>query len=329
MPADVGVNPGAEVEFKAYGFDEKGRPLGEVEAEWSLAGQLPPVFPIGLAPPPPLQAPPQLKAPPPLKAPPLLKTPPPPPALKGELSERSGKSTKLTVGKPPMAPANQFGRVVAKVGDRTGYGRVRVAAALPFKADFTKVPEGRTPGGWVNTAGKFTVAKLPDGTVVLRKLNVNPSPLVSRAHAFIGLPHCTDYTIEADVQGSKVRADMPDIGIDANRYTLMLAGNTQQLRLVSWDALPRIDKTIDFPWKPGEWYSLKLTVKVEGGKAVVRGKAWSRDAGEPKEWTVEVVDSTPNKDGAPALYAYSAGILGPGQPGTEIYFTNVKITPNK
>jgi hypothetical protein len=218
---------------------------------------------------------------------------------------------------------------VAKVGDATGYARVRVAAALPFKADFSKVPLGRTPGGWVNTAGKFEVAKLPDGKVVLRKLNVNASPLVSRAHAFIGLPGLTNYTIEADVLGSKVRADMPDIGIDGNRYTLMLAGNTQQLRLISWDALPRIDRTIQFPWKPGEWYSLKLTVQVDGDKAIVRGKVWPRDAGEPKEWTVEVEDPVGNKEGSPALYGYAAGILGPGEPGTEIYYDNVKIIPNK
>jgi outer membrane protein assembly factor BamB len=312
LPADVAVNPGAEVEFKAFAFDDKGRALGEVEAEWSLAGQLPPVFPIGLP------------APPPPKTPPT-----PPPALRGELSEKNGKGTKLTVGKPPMAPPNQFGRVVAKVGGVTGYARVRVAAALPFHADFSRVPLGRTPGGWVNTAGKFEVAKLPDGKVVLRKLNVNPSPLVSRAHAFIGLPTLTDYTIEADVLGTKVRADMPDIGIDANRYTLMLVGNTQQLRLISWDALPRIDRTIQLPWKPGEWYTLKLTVKVEGDKAIVRGKVWPRDAGEPEKWTVEVEDPVGNKEGAPALYGYAAGILGPGQPGTEIYYDNVKITPNK
>lgn len=311
VPAEVGVNPGAEVEFKAYAFDEAGRSLGEVEAEWKLAGQLPPVYPIGLtAPPPPKGA-------------------QPPPALKGELSAKSGKSTKLTVAKPPMAPPLQFGRVVAQVGDVSGHSRVRVAPTVPFKADFSKVPAGRAPSGWVNTAGKFSVAKLPDGGYVLRKRNDNPSPLVARAHAYIGLPDLTDYTIEADVQGSQVGKDMPDIGLDANRYTLLLTGNTQQLRLISWDALPRIDKTIAFPWEPGKWYSLKLTVSIDGDKATVRGRAWPRDAGEPKEWTVEVEDSTPNKEGAPALYALATGIGGPTKPGTEVYFQNVKITPNK
>jgi outer membrane protein assembly factor BamB len=309
VPADVALNPAGTAEFKVRAFDDKGRLLGEVDADWSLAGSLPPVFPIGY--------PPQPKA----------ATPPAaPPPLQGELSARAGKETKLTVAN---APPGQFGRVVARAGGLTGYARVRVAPVLPYRVDFSRIPEGRTPGGWVNTQGKFSVVQLPGGRKVLAKGNTNPSPLVSRAHAFIGLPGLTDYTIEADVQGSKVRSDMPDIGIDANRYTLMLGGNTQQLRLVSWDALPRIDNTIQFNWKPGVWYSMKLTVKIEGDKAVVRGKVWPREAGEPKEWTVEVEDPVPNRHGAPALYAYSAGILGPKQPGTEIFFDNVKVTPNK
>jgi outer membrane protein assembly factor BamB len=247
--------------------------------------------------------------------------------LKGELSETKGTRTKLTIAKAP--PPLQFGRVVAKAGGLTAYARVRVAPVLPFQADFTKVPAGRTPAGWVNTQGKFSVVKLPTGEVVLKKRNDNASPLVARAHAFIGLPELTDYTLEADVQGTKVKKDMPDVGIDVNRYTLLLVGNTQQLRLVSWDALPRIDKTIVFPWKPDTWYSMKLTVKVAGSKALVQGKVWPRGTPEPTDWTVEVEDPVANTEGAPALYANSTGIGGPKEPGTEIYFDNVKITPNK
>jgi outer membrane protein assembly factor BamB len=300
--------PSGSTEFKVRAFDDKGRLIGDVEADWSLAGQLPPAFPIGMTPPRPAPGAPA------------------PPVLKGELSTATGKSTRLTAAK---MPPGQFGRVVARYKGLTGYARVRVAWVPPLKTDFSKVPEGRTPGGWVNTMGKFAVTKLPDGRVVLKKLNTNPSPLVSRAHAFIGLPEETGYTIEADVMGTQVRTDLPDIGIDANRYTLMLAGNTQQLRLVSWDALPRIDRTIQFPWKPGVWYSMKLTVKVNGDKATVRGKVWPRDEQEPSSWTVEVEDSVPNREGAPALYGYAAGILGPGEPGTDIYYDNVRVTPNK
>jgi outer membrane protein assembly factor BamB len=308
VPADVDLTPGGSTEFKARVFDAQGRLIDEVEAEWSLAGQLPPAFPFGM---------------------PAPKPQPgaqPPPPLRGELSEKKGTTTKLTVA---PAPPGQFGRVVARYGKLTGYARVRVAWVPPLKTDFSKVPPGRTPGGWVNCAGKFAVVKLPDGRVVLKKRNDNPSPLVSRAHAFIGLPSQTNYTIEAEVMGTKVRTDMPDVGVDANRYNLMLAGNTQQLRLTSWDALPRIDRTVTFPWKPGVWYHMKLTVQVEGDKAVVRGKVWQRDEPEPTEWTVEVEDPTPNREGAPALYGYAAATESDGQPGTDIYYDNVKVTPNK
>ncbi|HEY7155116.1 MAG TPA: PQQ-binding-like beta-propeller repeat protein [Gemmataceae bacterium] len=308
VPADVALTPGQSVNFKALAYDDHGRLIGEIKAEWSLAGPLPPAFPIGM---------PQ----------PKTKSASPPQPMKGDLSAKSGTSTKLTVGNDPPA---QFGRVVAKANGLTAYARIRVAPLLPYTIDFAKeVPLGRTPGGWVNCQGKFAVAKMKDGTTALKKRNDVPSPLVARAYAFIGLPNTTGYTIQADVQGSKLRADLPDMGVDANHYSLVLIGNTQQLRLISWDALPRIDESIAFPWKPDVWYRMKLTVEVKGDKAIARGKVWPRDEPEPEKWTVEVEDSTPNRQGSPALYGYSTGIQGPTSPGTEIWYTNVKVTPNK
>jgi outer membrane protein assembly factor BamB len=309
VPADVALTPGQSVTFTARTFDEQGRLIGEVEADWSLAGPLPPQFPIGFPNPP---------APTPGAA--------PPPPMKGKLNADHGTTTKLTVGNNPPA---QFGRVVAKANGLTAYARIRVAPNLPYSVDFSKIPVGRTPGGWVNCQGKFAVAKMKDGTLALKKRNDAPSPLVARAHAYIGLPSMTGYTIQADMQGGKLDKDLPDMGVGANRYTLLLNGNTQQLRLISWDALPRIDNSIAYPWQPDVWYRLKLTVEVKDDKAIARGKVWPRDQPEPEEWTVEVEDTTPNREGAPSLYGNATGIKGPKSPGTEIYYTNVKITPNK
>ena len=114
-----------------------------------------------------------------------------------------------------------------------------------------------------------------------------------------------DYTIECDVLGTTVQDDRkenlwPDVGIGANRYKLVLAGEIQKLRLVSWDVLPRIDKTIDYPWKAGVWYRLKLTVEIQGdGTGVAKGKAWERNQPEPAEWTIKVADPRPNVEGSP------------------------------
>lgn len=309
VPADAALTPGQCVMFKALAYDDKGRRIGEVKADWSLAGPLPPRFPIGFPAPP--ARPGKAAAPPPMK---------------GELSVEKGPCAKLTVGN--IVPG-QFGRVVAKANGLTAYARIRVAPIPPYSIDFAKVPLGRTPGGWVNCQGKFAVAKMPDGTIALKKRNNAPSPLVARAHAYIGLPNLTGYTIQADMQGTQVKKDLPDMGVEANRYSLVLLGNTQELRLNSWDAVKRIDNTIAFPWKPGVWYRLKLTVEVQDDKAIARGKVWPRDKPEPKEWTIKIEDATPNREGAPALYGYSTGIRGPKNPGTEVYYANVKITPNK
>ncbi len=291
IPADVVLHPGDSIAFKARTFDKYGQLIGETKAEWSL-------------PTPPL--------------PPKAKTPPPP--LKGTL-----EGGKLTVSKD--LPAQQ-GYVLAKADGLTAKARVRVAPQLPYTQDFEKVPVGAVPAGWVNTQGKFLVKQLPNGNKVLGKNNTNPSPLVAKANAFIGLPDYTNYTIEADVLGTKVNDALPDMGVVNCRYTLWLTGPTQSLRLTSWDAIPRVDETIGFAWQADTWYRFKLKVTMENGKAVARGKVWPRDEKEPAKWTVEVTDATPNTEGAPALYAYVRGFQG-NNPGNDVQFDNVRVTPNK
>src|SRR5436190_16035155 len=179
-----------------------------------------------------------------------------PPALRGSIDE----SGKLTVSREVPG---QFGSVMAKAGGLTATARIRVVPNLPVKQDFEKVPEGRVPGGWVNAQGKFSVRKMGDSNVFVKLAN-NASPLVCRANAYITRPQCTNYTIRSDVRGSRVNKDMPDAGVSGNRYTLMLDGNKQLLRIVSCVALPRIEKSIDWPWRPDTWYTLKLRVDLGG-----------------------------------------------------------------
>ena len=190
-----------------------------------------------------------------------------------------------------------------------------------------KVPVSAAPAGWVQVQGRWKVAQLKDGSKVLAKVNTVPNPMIAQSYCYIGLPSDTDYTISTDVQGFKAHNDLPEMGLINNRYTLFLMGNTQQLRLVSWEAIPRIDRTISYPWKPGVWYSMKLTCTVQGDKAYVRGKVWPRGQPEPKEWTVELVDPTPNRKGAPGLYAYSLGVTEE-EPGTEVNYANLRVEPN-
>src|SRR5205823_12656638 len=136
-----------------------------------------------------------------------------------------------------------------------------------YTMDFERVPVGAAPGGWINAQGKFAVIDL-NGNKVLKKLGENPSPPVAKVNTYIGRPTLSNYTIQADLSGVVQQDYLPDMGVVNQRYTLQLSGNKQELRLLSWDALPRIDKTIPFAWKAGVWYRLKLTVDPKGDKSV-------------------------------------------------------------
>jgi hypothetical protein len=138
----------------------------------------------------------------------------------------------------------------------------------------------------------------------------------------------TDYSIQADLMGSRLNNNLPDMGLVANRYTLMLDGNKQQLRLVSWSALPRVDRKVNYSWEPDVWYRMILRVRIRNGKALVHGKLWPRDKKEPTDWTIDFTDPTPNTEGSPALYGYSTGVLD-DVPGSEVFFANVSVIPNK
>ncbi|MFM7152363.1 MAG: PQQ-binding-like beta-propeller repeat protein [Gemmataceae bacterium] len=309
VPADVTIRPGETVNFQVFTYDSMGRRLGKTEANWEKASMLPPVYPVGLAPPKP-----------PGK-------PVPPPTLLGELSAGSGAESAF---KAAASPAGQFGRVDARLGKWTGNARVRVAPNLPYAIDFEKVPLQRTPGGWVNTIAKFAVVELEGGNKVLRKRNDSASPLVARANAYIGDPQLKDYTIEAEMMGTKVRdKDMPDMGVGACRYSLLLIGNDQEIRLVTWDAQKRVEKNLPFAWKPGVWYRLKLSTTVVDGKGLIKGKVWNRDEKEPESWTVEMEDPVPNTSGSPFIYGFANGTIDAANPGSEIFYDNLKITPNK
>jgi outer membrane protein assembly factor BamB len=289
VPGDVVLAPGASTSFKVRLFDKDGNFVKESTAEWSLP--LPPKTPAGAQ----------------------------PPRLAGEI-----KDGKLTVSK--NLPGQQ-GYVDAKVGNLTARARVRVAPQLPYTMDFENVPAGGLPGGWVNAQGKFAVAE-HEGGKVLKKLAENALPALAKANAYIGMPTLADYVIEADLCGGKSGENLPDMGIVNERYTMQLNGNKQELRILDWEALPRIDKTIPFAWKPHQWYHMKLVVDRSSNTATIRGKVWPRGQQEPANWTIEIDDPRPEPSGSPALYGYATGILG-SKTGAEILYDNVKVTPKK
>ncbi|HWP43960.1 MAG TPA: hypothetical protein VNO14_12030, partial [Blastocatellia bacterium] len=212
----------------------------------------------------------------------------------------------------------QMGSVKATVGSVSGAARMRVLPPLPLSENFESYAADSAPAHWINTVGKYVVREV-DGNKVLVKL---PTPeIFKRGRAFIGPVDLANYTVEADVLATEKRRQMGDAGVVAQRYSLVLFGNHQRLELESWQ--PETERTIKVPfeWKANTWYRLKLEVQnLPDGKTRVRGKAWPASGKEPSAWIVEKVDTIPNRQGSPGIYAHALN---------EVFFDNIKVTPNK
>lgn len=311
VPCDVVVRAGEKVSFKVRTFDDKGRLIAEnVKADWSIG-------PV-MIPPPPLAA----GSPPP--ATPAQPTP------AGNLKGKVEDGLFTAENGPP-----QGGAVVASVGGKTGFARVRVMPDLPWKLDFEQALANKPPLTWVNAGGKFRIVELPDKTKALMKsLDID---LYHAARTFFGDTHRSGYTIEADIMvGSKMaggQRQVPDAGVIANKYSLILMGNHQQVIINSWSgALPKegqegaaLSTALPYKWEPDKWYHYKLSVSLSGSEAQVRGKVWPKGETEPEKWTLELTDKQPNTEGSPGLFGES--LVTPVK--SEIYYDNIVVSPNK
>lgn len=214
----------------------------------------------------------------------------------------------------------QAGLVKASVGGLTGAARVRIVPSLPWTENFDAMAANSFPATWVSAAAKFTVSEMEGSGKVLVKISEGSS-LVTRTRAYMGPTDLSNYTVEADVRGSERRRQRGDAGVIAQRYALVLYGNSQSLHLEPWQ--PEVARTVTLPfaWKPDTWYRMKLSVEnTPDGKTRARGKVWAVTDAEPAAWMVERVDPIPNRQGAP-------GIFGNGL--AELFFDNLTVTPNK
>ena len=197
--------------------------------------------------------------------------------------------------------SDQAGLIKATVGTLTGQARARVARALPWKETFDAYADGSAPPGWVNAqAGKLTVVTL-DGQKVLQK--APDDTLFKRIRAFIGSTELSNYTFEADVRAATRRRQIGDVGITAQRYSLVLYGTAQRLKLEPWE--PETSRTVwvPFAWKPDTWYRLKLRVEnLANGAVRIQGKAWAVGDPEPATWLIDKTDPIGNREGAPGLF---------------------------
>jgi hypothetical protein len=215
-------------------------------------------------------------------------------------------------------PTGQAGMVKATVGTLSGEARVRVVPPLPWNETFDSYAVGAVPPHWVGAvAGKYQVAELDGRKVLVKPPN---ETLFKRMRVFLGPTNWSNYTVEADVRAPEKRRQMGDAGVTAQRYTLVLFGNNQQLELNSWQPETTRRVAVPFSWKPDTWYHLKLRVEnMAGGKTRIQGKAWPAAESEPANWLIDRVDPIPNREGSPGLF---------GDATYGVYYDNLKVTAN-
>tara|TARA_R110002049_G_scaffold4601_5_gene32599 strand:- start:830267 stop:832576 length:2310 start_codon:yes stop_codon:yes gene_type:complete len=202
-----------------------------------------------------------------------------------------------------------------------GTASLRIVPPLPWKFDFS---DQQVPVTWIGARYRHE-ARLIDSEPMIVKISTIPKG--TRSQSWFGPTDLHDYTVTADVcagtgDNTAVSAKLPDMGVIAQRYTLDLMGESQQLQIRSWAAQLRMAKSTQFQWSAGDWYTLKLRVANRGdGTALVQGKVWQRGTDEPNAWLVEAIDTSPNANGSPGLFGNSTN--------AEIFIDNVTVTRNE
>jgi outer membrane protein assembly factor BamB len=232
--------------------------------------------------------------------------------LKGTMDQGGTFTADATSG-------DQAGIVKATVGSLSGEARARVVRPLPWTETFESYEDGKTPPGWIIVGTAKTAVAAIDGQKALYKAPDNT--IFKRYRGFVGDVNLSDYTVEADVRGTTKRRQMSDLGITAQRYSLILYGNAQQLTLQPWEPETKRTAVVPYEWKPDTWYHLKLRVEnMPDGKVRARGKAWPKDQPEPDAWTIEKIDPIGNHKGAPGFFIDAE--FG-------AYLDNIKVAKNQ
>lgn len=247
-------------------------------------------------------------------------------SVAGAAGEVGGDGTFKSDPKSPYSA----GLLTAKVGEVSGVARVRIAPRLPIHENFDGFADNTMPPGWVGVAGKTRITER-DGSKVFEKVGEKNKPSPAwRMRSFATLPQPIGYTVQADMVGVAARKRFkPDMGLLNCRYELQILGMAKEIELSRWRDEPNcgLRKRIPFEMKPDQWYTVKFTVDVKDGKAMLRGKVWPRGMEEPTEWTIEAEDPAPTSEGSPGLYAMSNGTTEKND-GASVFFDNFEVKRN-
>lgn len=223
----------------------------------------------------------------------------------------------------PSDNAHQVALVTCKVGDLSATARIRIIPPLPWNFDFAK---GDVPLTWVGGRVRYVIRE-KDGERFIAKRNILPTPrnpnnkLGTRSQMTMGPVDLSNYTVQADFALDEQDGILPDFGITNSRYTMTVRSLNGKVRIYSWS--PHDFRTFaeaEFHPEPNKWYTMKLRVEPGDGDVKVFGKLWPRDEQEPAEWSIEMVDKSPNVQGSPGLFGKSDT--------AELFVDNIKVYSN-
>ena len=173
---------------------------------------------------------------------------------------------------------------------------------------------------WVNAGGPLGPLAVCHGRRTEGSEKTPTNTLFKRGRIFIGPVEWSNYTMQADVRAPTRRRMMADVGITVQRYSLVLYGTTQRLKLEPWE--PETQRTVAMPfaWKADAWYTIKLRVENRPRPFRARGKAWPAGEAEPTAWQIDKTDPIGNRQGAPGFFIDAE--FG-------AYIDNLKLTQNE
>ncbi len=247
-------------------------------------------------------------------------------AVSGDLSlEVDGPgSISGNVYTAPQDVGHTGATITATLGAVSGSTRLRIVPELPWKFTFDDLKD--PPLSWVGARYRHVIRTVDESPSLVK---VNTIPKGARSRAWMGPSNLKDYTISADVRGSRMSDQLPDIGLTNHGYVLDLMGESQQLQIRTWSAQNRISlandsSTISFAWKEDTWYQMKFRVDIESeppaAVAILRGKVWPKGDPEPQDWTITATDESPNLSASPGLYG-NAKVA-------ELYLDNIEVVAN-
>ncbi len=114
--------------------------------------------------------------------------------------------------------------VTVASGSIKATSRLRIVPPLPWNFDFS---DGQVPITCIGARYRHEARQI-DGDPAIVKISTIPKG--TRSQTWFGPTDLNDYTITADVKAAGGTAKMPDIGVIAQRYTLDLMGESQQLQ---------------------------------------------------------------------------------------------------